>query len=56
MDCKDDICNETHVSSNFGFSSDIEIDCPPDRNIVGNNGWTLLHTMAAHYPDNPSDD
>eukprot|EP01132_Coremiostelium_polycephalum_P007404 gene7404-9099_t len=27
---------------------------PPDAIELGNSGWTLLHTMASYYPNNPS--
>jgi len=28
--------------------------CPPDREELGNHTWTLLHTMAAYFPNEPS--
>jgi FAD-linked sulfhydryl oxidase len=27
---------------------------PPDMDELGNCGWTLLHTMAAYFPEKPS--
>mmetsp|Transcript_25502 Transcript_25502/g.55437 ORF Transcript_25502/g.55437 Transcript_25502/m.55437 type:complete len:199 (-) Transcript_25502:479-1075(-) len=29
-------------------------DCPPDREEIGRDTWTLLHTIAAYYPNTPS--
>ena len=30
------------------------LDCPVERDVLGQHTWTLLHTLAAHIPDNPS--
>lgn len=30
------------------------LPCPPDSAALGRGTWTLLHSMAAYYPDAPS--
>mmetsp|Transcript_20454 Transcript_20454/g.30949 ORF Transcript_20454/g.30949 Transcript_20454/m.30949 type:complete len:187 (+) Transcript_20454:201-761(+) len=30
-------------------------ECPATKDELGKASWTLLHTMAAYYPDQPSD-
>ncbi|KAF2687858.1 hypothetical protein K458DRAFT_360620 [Lentithecium fluviatile CBS 122367] len=29
-------------------------DCPPDVETLGRSSWTLLHSITAQYPENPS--
>jgi len=29
-------------------------DCPPDVEALGRSSWTLLHSIAASYPESPS--
>lgn len=29
-------------------------ECPPDVEVLGRSSWTLLHSVAATYPETPS--
>ena len=53
MDCTEDICEEAPIPKVL-YKEGNEITCPPTRSSIGLCGWNLLHTIAAHYPDNPT--
>ncbi|KAG8188928.1 hypothetical protein JTE90_014980 [Oedothorax gibbosus] len=37
-------------------NSDLQkVQCPPDREELGRCGWSLLHTVAAYFPERPAD-
>ncbi|GKY94932.1 hypothetical protein MPSEU_000458100 [Mayamaea pseudoterrestris] len=52
--------NANDKNINVDLSSDVEsqqsaIRCPPKSAELGRSSWTLLHSMAAWYPDQPSE-
>ena len=33
---------------------DAPLPCPPDREELGRHSWTLLHALAAYFPEQPT--
>jgi len=53
--------NKKPATGNGGVSSSSaslvsSSPCPPTKDAIGKSSWTLLHSMAAWYPDTPTKD
>ena len=57
FDCDETVCNEINpLQFKPNTSTSQKVECPPDRAKVGKAGWTLFHTTAAYYPEEPTEE
>ncbi|KAL7790368.1 ERV/ALR sulfhydryl oxidase domain-containing protein [Trichoderma ceciliae] len=51
---KKDATTGSRAVSTTAVASGPPADCPPDVETLGRSTWTLLHSIAASYPETPS--
>eukprot|EP00916_Digyalum_oweni_P017204 GHVL01028150.1.p1 GENE.GHVL01028150.1~~GHVL01028150.1.p1 ORF type:complete len:146 (-),score=29.31 GHVL01028150.1:75-473(-) len=49
-------CTESSCFDRKNTSSKYVKTMPPDRGEIGRAGWKLLHSVAANYPEEPSEE
>lgn len=48
-----DSSTSTSTSTSTTHQPRPRVECPPDVEALGRSSWTLLHSIAATYPDTP---
>lgn len=68
IDCKNPVCTDQMkafqlATGTIASTSKADVvstvsttDCPLDRAELGEKTWSLLHTIAAYYPSDPSEE
>jgi FAD-linked sulfhydryl oxidase len=51
----DDMVSMLQAAQDRSNQKPEEESCPPTKPALGQGSWMLLHTMAAWYPDDPTD-
>jgi hypothetical protein len=63
-DCASPACADKHSKLMQSFASvktqdkptDSRLRCPLDREDLGKSAWNLIHTMAANFPEKPTEE
>lgn len=45
----------TDISEEESLNLVKRLDCPIDKDVLGNSTWNLLHTMSVYYPEKPDE-
>lgn len=47
---------DLNLDQKYPKHDSVRLHCPLDREALGKSAWNLIHTMAANFPENPSEE